>query len=65
MAKAGGGQGRRSGPKTLEELRKTAGRPMTPEERRQQMISFVMGTMGSGSTITRKEVAELLDKQAI
>lgn len=64
MAKAGNGQGRRSGPKTLEELRRAAGRPMTPEERRQQMISFVMGTMGSDSTITRKEVAELLDKQA-
>lgn len=65
MAKAGIEQGQRSGPKTLEELRKAAVRPMTPEERRQQMISFVMGTVGGDSTITRKEVAELLDKQAI
>ncbi len=65
MAKARNGQEQQSGPKTLEALRKAAGRPMTPEERRQQMISFVMGTMGSDSTITRKEVAELLDKQAI
>ena len=46
----------------LEALRKAASQPMTPEERHQQMVSFVMGTMSMDSTITRDEVEEILVK---
>ena len=47
---------------TIEELRKAAAREVTPEERREQMISFIMGTVSSNSTITREEVARFLDE---
>lgn len=38
-----------------------AAHPMTPEERREQMISFIMGTISSRSTMTRQEVAQYLE----
>ena len=47
---------------TVEELRKAADREVSPEERREQMISFIMGTVSSNSTITREEVAKFLDE---
>ncbi len=47
----------------LEELKK-AGQNMTEEQVRAQKISFIMGTLSSKSKITRKEVADYLDRMA-
>lgn len=47
----------------LDALRKVAGQSMTPDERHQQMVSFVMGTMSMDSTITREEVESILEKR--
>jgi hypothetical protein len=49
---------------TEEELRAAAAaaREMTPEERREQMISFILGTVSSRSTMTRAEVVQYLEK---
>ena len=48
---------------TDEELRAAAAaREMTPEERREQMISFILGTVSSRSTMTREEVVQYLEK---
>ena len=46
---------------TEEELRKAV-RRLTPSERRQQMISWIMSTLPRDSTTTREEVVEFLDK---
>ena len=45
----------------LEALKK-AGENMTPAQKRQQEISFVMGTLDSKSTVTREFVEKKLDK---
>lgn len=50
-------------PHVLDALEKAATRPMTAEERRQQKISFIVGTMGSDSAITREKVESILAKQ--
>ncbi len=50
-------------PKALSSLRKAAKRPITQEERREQQISFIMGTMGDGSAITRNDVIGILEKR--
>ena len=47
----------------LDALRKVAGQSMTPDERHQQMVSFVMGTMSMDSRITREEVESILEKR--
>ena len=47
----------------LDALRKVAGQSMKPDERHQQMVSFVMGTMSMDSTITREEVESILEKR--
>ena len=47
----------------LDALRKVAGQSMSPDERHQQMVSFVMGTMSMDSTITREEVESILEKR--
>ncbi len=48
---------------TEEELRAAAAaREMTPDERREQMISFILGTVSSRSTMTREEVVQYLEK---
>ena len=50
---------------TEEELRyavENAGE-MTPEQRREQLISFVLGTVSSKSTMTREEVIQFLEKR--
>ena len=47
----------------LEALRK-AGQEMTEEQVREQKISFIMGTLGSDSKITREEVEAQLDRMA-
>ena len=49
-------------PSVLETLRRAASQPMTPDERHQQMVSFVMGSMSMDSTITREEVESILEK---
>ena len=47
---------------TEDELRRAAQVKLSPAERRAQMISFVMGTIGSKSTITREEVKKFVDE---
>ena len=42
-------------------LRGAANKPMTKEEKREQRISFVMGTLSFDSTTTREYVAEVVD----
>lgn len=45
----------------LEALRK-AGEQMTQEQKRQQQISFIMGTLDSDSTIDRNYVEAAIEK---
>ena len=42
-------------------MKRAAGKPMTKEEVRKQRLSFVYGQLPSSSTLTREEVAQLLD----
>ncbi len=42
---------------------KKAGEQMTPKQKRQQKISFILGTLDSESTITRDFVEAVLEKQ--
>ena len=37
-------------------LLQESARPLTKEERREQMVSFAMGMMGEESTVTREEM---------
>lgn len=53
----------RGDPKVIETLKRAAARQMSREERREQRISFIVGTMGSDSTVTREEVERVLDEQ--
>lgn len=49
---------------TLEQLIKIAKRHvMTPEERREQRISFVYGMLPFNSTQTREDVRRILEEQ--
>jgi hypothetical protein len=49
-------------PDDMEEvLREAAKHPLTRDEIREQRISFVMGMMPEGSTLTREEIKELID----
>ena len=50
-------------PQLLDALQRSAGRKMSPEEKRQQRVSFIMGTMGDDNTITRQEIEKILDEQ--
>ena len=50
-------------PRVLEALEKASARQMTAEERRQQKVSFIVGTMGDDSTITREKVEKILAEQ--
>ena len=50
-------------PNFLGKLEEAAARRMTAEERRQQKVSFIVGTMGSDSSITREKVREILAEQ--
>ena len=47
----------------LDALKRAATRPMTPEERHQQRVSFIVGTMGSDSTLSREDVERILEEQ--
>lgn len=42
-------------------MKRAASKPMTKEEVRRQRLSFVYGQLPSSSTLTREEVAKLLD----
>ena len=53
----------RGDPKVIETLNRVAARQMSREERREQRVSFIVGTMGSDSTVTREEVERILDEQ--
>lgn len=44
---------------------KKAGEQMTTEQRRQQKISFILGTLNSESTITRDFVEAVLEKHGM
>lgn len=46
----------------LERLFAAAKRGVTPEERREQRVSFVYGNMPKGSPMTRHQVVEALDR---
>ena len=43
-------------------MKAAAGRPMTAERIRQQKVSFILGTLGSDSSMTRKQVEDRLAK---
>ena len=43
-------------------LTEAAGRPMTRAQKRSQRISFVMGMCGDDNTMTREDVARILDE---
>lgn len=43
-------------------LKKAAQRKMTPEERREQRVSFVMGMLPADSPLTKDEVRKMLNK---
>ena len=50
-------------PELLAALRKAAGTKMTPDEVREQRISFVMSAMDEGSTVSRDEVGRMIDER--
>lgn len=45
---------------TPEMIEKARAYKMTPEERREQRVSFIMGMRGRSSTLTREKVSSLL-----
>lgn len=49
-------------PKLLNALSEAARRPLTPEQTHRQKVSFIMGSLGENSTITRARVEEVLRK---
>ena len=51
-------------PEVVKKLREVAKRSMTPAERHEQTVSFVMGTMGGKSTITREEIEKIVKEQS-
>lgn len=52
-------------PKVLKALKKAATQQMTAEERHQQKVSFIIGTMGGDSTITSEDVEKILAEQEV
>lgn len=53
-------------PDNLEELlREAAKKKMTPEERREQRVSFAMGMLPMDSPITKDEMRELINKNCL
>jgi hypothetical protein len=49
-------------PRLLTKLEKAAKRRLSPEELRRQKVSFILGSLGEESTITRERVERELDK---
>ena len=56
-------EGERGDKALLDALKRAATRSMTPEERHQQRLSFIVGTMSSDSGLTREDVQRILDEQ--
>lgn len=52
-------------PKVLERLTAAASRPLSPEERRAQRVSFVMSSLSKGNTMSRESVEALIEKRSI
>ncbi len=52
----------RTDPALLARLRMAASVKMTPEERRQQRISFIHGGLSHDSTLSHADIARMLDK---
>lgn len=50
-------------PELLEALKKSAKTKMTPEEHREQRISFIMGSLDDKSGMTREQVSRVLAEQ--
>jgi hypothetical protein len=49
---------------TIEEIYELARtHKMTPEERREQRVSLIMGLRSKNSTLTREKVEELMDER--
>ena len=44
-------------------MREAAKRSMSPKERRAQQVSWIIGMMPSGSTMTREEIEEMLNEK--
>ncbi|UGY00124.1 hypothetical protein [Bradyrhizobium quebecense] len=50
-------------PELLAALKRALALPQTPEEVKQQRLSFIMGSLKSTNEITRAEVQEILAQQ--
>lgn len=51
-------------PRLLDRLRTAASRPMTPERRLKQRVSFIMGGLPEDSTVTRERVIAIITANA-
>jgi len=49
-------------PDLLERLRRAAGSQLTHEQLKRQKVSFIMGSLGSDSSITRERIEQELNK---
>ena len=49
----------------LEKIREDAKTPMTPQERREQIVSFVYSGRADNDTRTKKEIEESLEEQGL
>ena len=50
--------------KLLSALNDSVKRPQTAEDRKEQRVSFVFGSLDSESSVTRERVREILAKEA-
>lgn len=50
-------------PELLESLRNAASRKLSASELREQEISFVTGTLGGESTLTREDVRKIIENR--
>lgn len=46
----------------IDALTEAAKRPLTTEEIRKQRVSFILGSLGNDSTITKEQVETVLNK---
>jgi len=52
-----------SDPTLLKALKAAAGKKMSPEEVREQRISFVMSAIDEGSEVSRADVGRMIDER--
>lgn len=55
----------RTDPRLLEALQSASKARLTSEERFRQRVSFIMGSLGDDSTITRERVKAVLEEKEI